>query len=139
MSELPVSELGLDPETEFLLRSIMFFEPVSQVRRLIRLARVRSFSQDDAHIFCMPEQLQEEIQAFVQLVHEVYHAFDFDRVDVKLATRPAKRIGTDEQWDKGEKALSEALYLSRPAVCSDGVGTCYDLIEDGRNGFEHSK
>jgi threonyl-tRNA synthetase len=76
------------------------------------LARVRSFSQDDAHIFCTEEQAQSEIQAFIRLVYEVYQAFSFERIDVKLATRPAKRIGTDAQWDASEKALADALTAS---------------------------
>jgi threonyl-tRNA synthetase len=73
------------------------------------LARVRSFSQDDAHIFCMPEQMQVEIGKFIELLFEVYHAFKFEKIDIKLATRPQKRIGTDEQWDAAEHALEEAL------------------------------
>jgi threonyl-tRNA synthetase len=77
------------------------------------LARVRSFAQDDAHIFCMPSQLMDEIQHFVSLLYEVYHAFGFARVDVKLATRPDKRIGTDAQWDQAEAALAQALELCK--------------------------
>jgi len=73
------------------------------------LARVRSFSQDDAHIFCTPEQMQDEIESFVKLLQEVYHAFGFARCDIKLATRPKKRIGTDAQWDAAEDALHDAL------------------------------
>ncbi len=73
------------------------------------LARVRSFSQDDAHIFCTPEQMQDEIESFVKLLQEVYHAFGFARCDIKLATRPKKRIGTDAQWDAAEAALHDAL------------------------------
>ncbi|MFP6684311.1 MAG: threonine--tRNA ligase [Polyangiaceae bacterium] len=73
------------------------------------LARVRSFVQDDAHIFCTPDQMQEEISRFITLLYEVYHAFAFAKIEVKLATRPQKRIGTDAQWDKAEQALEEAL------------------------------
>jgi threonyl-tRNA synthetase len=73
------------------------------------LARVRSFSQDDAHIFCTPDQMQNEIESFVKLLQEVYNAFGFARTDIKLATRPKKRIGTDEQWDNAEGALHQAL------------------------------
>ncbi len=76
------------------------------------LARVRSFSQDDAHIFCTPEQMQDEIQRFNKLLYEVYRAFDFQRVDIKLATRPAKRIGSDAQWDAAEDALAQALQAA---------------------------
>jgi len=73
------------------------------------LARVRSFCQDDAHIFCRPDQMQVEISDFIDLLDEVYEAFGFDRVDVKLATRPDKRMGTEEMWDLSEGALHEAL------------------------------
>jgi len=76
------------------------------------LARVRSFAQDDAHIFCTPEQLLDEILSFNQLLFEVYNAFDFSKIDIKLATRPAKRIGTDQQWDDAERALATALDKS---------------------------
>lgn len=76
------------------------------------LARVRSFAQDDAHIFCTPDQLLGEIKAFCKLLFEVYTAFAFERIDIKLATRPAKRIGTDAQWDDAEAKLEEALVAS---------------------------
>ena len=77
------------------------------------LARVRTFCQDDAHIFCAPEQMLGEIQAFIRLLLEVYAAFKFTKVEIKLATRPLKRIGTEAQWDAGEKALAEALDQSQ--------------------------
>lgn len=75
------------------------------------LARVRSFAQDDAHIFCAAEQVAEEIEKFIALLGEVYRAFGFEKVDVKLATRPApeKRFGNDEAWDRSERALAEGL------------------------------
>jgi threonyl-tRNA synthetase len=73
------------------------------------LARVRSFCQDDAHIFCSPAQMQDEIQAFLKLLLEVYFAFKFPKIDIKLATRPQKRIGSEDQWDQAESALAEAL------------------------------
>ena len=75
------------------------------------LARVRSFAQDDAHIFCAREQVAEEIEKFIALLGEVYRAFGFEKVDVKLATRPApeKRFGNDEAWDRSERALAEGL------------------------------
>ena len=76
------------------------------------LARVRSFCQDDAHIFCAPDQLLGEMQSFIRLLYEVYTAFKFTKVAIKLATRPAKRIGTDEQWDLAEKALAQALEMA---------------------------
>jgi threonyl-tRNA synthetase len=75
------------------------------------LARVRSFAQDDAHIFCAPEQVAGEITAFITLLHEVYAAFQFEKIDIKLATRPPpdKRFGSDGEWDKSERALAEGL------------------------------
>jgi threonyl-tRNA synthetase len=76
------------------------------------LARVRSFSQDDAHIFCTEEQLGQEILAFNRLLFEVYAAFDFKDVAVKLALRPENRIGSDELWDRAESALRVALQQS---------------------------
>jgi threonyl-tRNA synthetase len=76
------------------------------------LARVRSFCQDDAHIFCAPEQLEVEILAFNRLLFEVYSAFEFTNVSVKLALRPEHRLGTDELWDKAEGALERALVAS---------------------------
>jgi threonyl-tRNA synthetase len=76
------------------------------------LARVRSFCQDDAHIFCTPDQLEEEIASFNKLLFEVYAAFDFKNVSVKLALRPEARLGSDELWDKAEGALERALLQS---------------------------
>jgi threonyl-tRNA synthetase len=76
------------------------------------LARVRSFCQDDAHIFCTPDQLEQEIISFNKLLFEVYAAFDFTNISVKLALRPENRLGTDELWDKAEAALERALVQS---------------------------
>ncbi|HEX3772532.1 MAG TPA: threonine--tRNA ligase, partial [Polyangiaceae bacterium] len=75
------------------------------------LTRVRSFSQDDAHIFCAEDQVSAEIEKFIALIHEVYQAFKFEKIDIKLATRPAadKRLGSDDDWDKSERALAEGL------------------------------
>jgi threonyl-tRNA synthetase len=76
------------------------------------LARVRSFCQDDAHIFCTPDQLETEIAAFNQLLFGVYLAFGFENVNVKLALRPEKRLGDDALWDRSEGALERALVQS---------------------------
>jgi threonyl-tRNA synthetase len=73
------------------------------------LMRVRNFVQDDAHIFCTEEQILPEVLAFSDLLFEVYRDFGFDEVLVKLSTRPEKRVGEDELWDKAEKALEDAL------------------------------
>ncbi|NUQ79816.1 MAG: threonine--tRNA ligase, partial [Polyangiaceae bacterium] len=77
------------------------------------LARVRSFCQDDAHIFCTPDQMQGEIHAFLRLLLEVFAAFRFTKIDIKLATRPKKRIGTEAQWDSAEAALADALRQAK--------------------------
>jgi len=73
------------------------------------LMRVRNFVQDDAHIFCTEAQILDEVLAFNDLLYEVYRDFGFDEVLVKLSTRPEKRVGEDELWDKAEKSLEDAL------------------------------
>ena len=73
------------------------------------LMRVRNFTQDDAHIFCTEEQIQEEVSTFIDLVFEVYKTFGFDEIIIKLSTRPEKRVGSDDIWDKSEEALTKAL------------------------------
>ena len=73
------------------------------------LTRVRSFCQDDAHIFCTEAQIKQESVAFLDLLKEVYATFGFHEVKVALSTRPAKRLGADETWDQAEKALADAL------------------------------
>ncbi len=74
------------------------------------LMRVRNFTQDDAHIFCTEEQIQEEVSTFIDLVFEVYKTFGFDEIIIKLSTRPEKRVGSEDIWDKSEEALTKALY-----------------------------
>ncbi len=73
------------------------------------LMRVRNFTQDDAHIFCTEEQIQDEVSTFIDLVFEVYNTFGFDEIIIKLSTRPEKRVGSEEIWDKSEEALIKAL------------------------------
>ncbi len=73
------------------------------------LSRVRSFSQDDGHIFCTPDQALGEIERFIKLLYEVYATFKFEKIDVKLAMRPENRIGKDEDWDLSEGILTKAL------------------------------
>ena len=73
------------------------------------LMRVRAFTQDDAHIFCTPEQVESESSAFIDLLYRMYADFGFDEVLVKLSTRPEKRIGADELWDRAEAALARSL------------------------------
>ncbi|WP_258240424.1 MULTISPECIES: threonine--tRNA ligase [Pseudidiomarina] len=73
------------------------------------LMRVRGFTQDDAHIFCTPEQVQEEVSGCIKMVYETYKTFGFEDIVVKLSTRPEKRLGDDATWDHAEQALAEAL------------------------------
>jgi len=73
------------------------------------IMRVRGFVQDDAHIFCTEEQVRQEAADFIRLTLKVYADFGFTDVSLKLSTRPAKRIGSDEQWDRAEGALAAAL------------------------------
>jgi threonyl-tRNA synthetase len=73
------------------------------------LVRVRSFAQDDAHLFVTPEQIEEEIDRELRLISEIYDTFGFSDVRIALSTRPEKRIGTDDLWDNAESALENAL------------------------------
>ena len=75
------------------------------------IMRVRNFVQDDAHIFCTIDQIQSEVSAFIDLTFEVYKHFGFENIDIKLSTRPEKRVGSDEDWDQAEASLSEALNV----------------------------
>ncbi|GAB2823327.1 threonine--tRNA ligase [Comamonas piscis] len=76
------------------------------------IMRVRAFTQDDGHIFCMPDQIQAEVTAFTALLQKVYADFGFHNILYRLSTRPEKRIGTDESWDAAEAALAEGLRAS---------------------------
>ncbi len=71
--------------------------------------RVRAFVQDDAHIFCSEEKIQEEVINFIDIITDVYHDFGFDEIIIKLSTRPENRVGADEDWDRAEKALEDAM------------------------------
>lgn len=73
------------------------------------LMRVRSFTQDDAHVFCTEEQILQEVSACIEMVFDTYKTFGFNEVDIKLSTRPEQRVGSDDIWDKAEKALEDAL------------------------------
>ncbi|MDH1587436.1 threonine--tRNA ligase [Stutzerimonas stutzeri] len=76
------------------------------------IMRVRGFTQDDAHIFCTEEQVKKEAADFIKLTLKVYADFGFSDIAMKLSTRPAKRVGSDELWDRAEGALAEALNES---------------------------
>jgi len=82
------------------------YEPSGSMHGLMR---VRSFTQDDAHIFCTEGQIQSEVSAFISLVYDVYQDFGFEDVILRLSTRPANRVGSDESWDQAEEALRIAL------------------------------
>ncbi|MDE9564151.1 threonine--tRNA ligase [Xenorhabdus bovienii] len=76
------------------------------------LMRVRGFTQDDAHIFCTEDQIHQEVSSCIKMIYDVYNTFGFEKIVVKLSTRPEKRIGTDKQWDEAEADLAEALKQS---------------------------
>jgi len=76
------------------------------------LMRVRAFTQDDAHIFVSPEQITEESVAVTRLILDIYRDFGFDDVRIKFSDRPAKRVGSDDIWDKAEAALKEAATVA---------------------------
>ena len=76
------------------------------------IMRVRGFTQDDGHIFCTEDQIQAEVKSFTTLLRKVYQDFGFTEILYKLSTRPEKRIGTDESWDRAESALAEGLRAS---------------------------
>ncbi len=73
------------------------------------LMRVRGFTQDDAHIFCTEDQIESEVTACIKMVYDIYSTFGFENIQVKLSTRPEKRIGADEIWDRAEAGLAAAL------------------------------
>ena len=90
------------------------------------LMRVRGFTQDDAHIFCTEAQVQDEVSGFIVMLNEVYRDFGFNEVIVKLSTRPVKRVGADETWDKAEAGLAAALQQNGLAYeIQPGEGAFY--------------
>ena len=90
------------------------------------IMRVRGFTQDDAHIFCTEAQIQDEVARFIEMLNEVYFDFGFDDVILKLSTRPEKRVGSDEVWDKAEAALASALDATgQPWETLPGEGAFY--------------
>lgn len=99
------------------------YEPSGSMHGLMR---VRSFTQDDAHIFCAREDIQTEVSSFIALVEQVYNDFGFTDVTLKLSTRPVNRVGADEIWDEAEKALETALNnTGRPWDLQPGEGAFY--------------
>ena len=93
---------------------------------LMGLMRVREFTQDDAHIFCTPEQMEEECISTMELIFDIYKDFGFDNIKIYLSTRPEKRIGSDEIWDISEKSLANALEKHGYAYeINEGEGAFY--------------
>jgi threonyl-tRNA synthetase len=90
------------------------------------IMRVRGFTQDDAHIFCTEAQIQDEVSAFIDMLQEVYADFGFNEVLIKLSTRPEKRVGADDLWDKAEAALEASLnYKGLAWNLQPGEGAFY--------------
>ena len=99
------------------------FEPSGSMHGLMR---VRSFTQDDAHIFCAEDAIQNEVADFMELLFGVYRDFGFDEIILRLSTRPEKRVGSDEIWDRSEEALRQALDNSGlPWELLPGEGAFY--------------
>ena len=90
------------------------------------LMRVRGFVQDDAHIFCTEDQIEQECAGFIALLSSVYKDLGFEKFDIKLSTRPDVRVGSDEVWDKAESALEKAIQsLGLPYQINPGDGAFY--------------
>ena len=99
------------------------FEPSGALHGLMR---VRAFTQDDAHIYCTQEQMKDECIKVTELILDIYKDFGFEDVVLKFSDRPERRIGSDEVWDKSEKALKEALEATgRDYVYNPGEGAFY--------------
>ncbi|MBK5012803.1 threonine--tRNA ligase, partial [Pseudomonas sp. S60] len=99
------------------------YEPSGSLHGLLR---VRHFTQDDAHIFCTPEQMNEECRSVVALVLDIYRQFGFEEVRIKLSTRPANRIGSDATWDQLEGALIHSLEeMNLVCQVNPGEGAFY--------------
>ena len=90
--------------------------------------RVRSFTQDDAHIFCTENQITEESLKVTKLILDIYKAFGFENVILKYSDRPAKRVGDDKLWDKAEAALLEAVKASKLDYSINKGEGAYDII-----------
>ena len=90
------------------------------------LMRVRGFTQDDAHIFCTEDQIESEVTSCIKMVYDIYSTFGFQNIQVKLSTRPEKRIGADDMWDRAEAGLAAALaHNGLEYEIQDGEGAFY--------------
>ncbi len=105
------------------------FGQVSRAERegvLHGLLRVRAFTQDDAHVYCAPEQIADEVASICEAIDELYARFGFEDVRIELSTRPEKSIGDDEQWEQAEQALRDALESQgREYTLNPGDGAFY--------------
>jgi len=125
---IQVFNQGLKSYRDLPLRMAEFgschrYEPSGSMHGLMR---VRSFVQDDGHIFCTDTQIQSEVAEFMTLLFDVYHDFGFDDVILRLSTRPEKRVGSDELWDSAEQALKDALNATgKPWELVPGEGAFY--------------
>jgi threonyl-tRNA synthetase len=125
---IQVFNQGLKSYRELPLRLSEFgschrYEPSGSMHGLMR---VRSFTQDDGHIFCAESQIQAEVSDFIKLVYDVYQDFGFNDVILRLSTRPPQRVGSDEIWDRAEDALRIALdNTGRPWQLLPGEGAFY--------------
>ena len=104
------------------------YEPSGALHGLLR---VRGFTQDDAHIFCTEDQIADECLKINDLIMAIYRDFGFEQVVVKLSTRPEKRVGTDEQWDQAEKAMTAVLER----IAADSGGKVKTGINPGEGAF----
>ena len=90
------------------------------------LLRIRAFTQDDAHIFCTPNQIESEITLLIEDIYSIYLTFGFSDIKIELSTRPEKRVGSDEIWDKAENSLKSALDSKKIAwTINEGDGAFY--------------
>ena len=87
---------------------------------------MRSFAQDDAHVFCTEEQIENEVVSMIRMILEIYNTFGFEELTIELSTRPAKSLGTPEKWERAEEALEKALKNQRIAYeINPGEGAFY--------------
>ena len=90
------------------------------------ILRTRAFTQDDGHVFCTEEQIQEEATRFIHLAQDIYNDFNFEDISIVLSTRPAIHVGTEEMWNKAEKALEDTLKQNHiPWKLAPGDGAFY--------------
>ena len=88
--------------------------------------RVRAFTQDDAHIYCTPDQIEEEVIVIMKMIYEMLKKFGFKDIDVAISTKPENAMGSHELWEKATNALKNALEkMGKPFTISEGEGAFY--------------